>query len=120
MNTADTSDEVRHDMLGWSSVPTRCQRCGTQVRPPRLLCSRCHLADDAITARKLAETDAQVRALRRDICRACVAIASSFDTLPPGSAPHELRGRWLRTLRQATRAVAVVEERLAADPSIAR
>jgi hypothetical protein len=70
-----------------------------------------------MTARKLAETDAQIQTLRRHVAEECVAIASSLDTIPPAMVPREMRDRWLRTLRQATRAVALVEERLGADPT---
>jgi len=98
----------------------RCRSCGSSVRPPRWLCSRCGLADESVTTRKLADTDRQVQALRRDTGRACVAIASSLDTLPPASVPYEMRGRWLRALRQTTRAVGLVEERLAAAPEATR
>lgn len=70
-----------------------------------------------MTARKLAETDAQIQTLRRHVAEECVAIASSIDTIPPGMVPREMRDRWLRALRQALSAVALVEERLAADPT---
>ena len=94
----------------------RCRSCGASVRPPRWLCSRCGLADESVTTRKLADTDTQVQALRRNTGKACVSIASSLDMLPPASVPSGMRGRWLRALRQAARAVALVEERLAAAP----
>ena len=70
-----------------------------------------------MTARKLAEADAQIQTLRRHVAEECVAIASSIDTIPPAMVPREMRDRWLRALRQAMRAVALVEERLAADPT---
>jgi len=70
-----------------------------------------------MTARKLAETDAQIQTLRRHVAEECVAIASSIDTIPPRMVPPEMRDRWLRALRQALSAVALVEERLAADPT---
>ena len=70
-----------------------------------------------MTARKLAETDAQIQTLRRHVAEGCVAIASSIDTIPPGMVPREMRDRWLRALRQAVGAVTLVEERLAADPT---
>ena len=70
-----------------------------------------------MTARKLAETDAQIQTRTRHVAEQCVAIASSIDTIPPAMVPGEMRGRWLRALRQAMRAVALVEERLAADPT---
>ena len=57
-----------------------------------------------MTARKLAETDAQIQTLKRHVSEECVAIASSLDTIPPGLVSREMRDRWLRTLRQATRA----------------
>ena len=42
-----------------------------------------------MTARKLAETDAQIQTFRRHVAEECVAIASSIDTIPPAmvSAP---------------------------------
>ena len=70
-----------------------------------------------MTARKLAEADAQIQTLRRHVAEECVAIASSIDTIPPGMVSREMRDRWLWALRQAMRAVALVEERLAADPT---
>lgn len=94
---------------------TQCRSCGIAIRSPRKLCSRCQLAEATTSARKLAETDAQVQALRRHIGKACVSIASSLDTLPPASILPEMRARWLLALRQATRAIGLVEERLAAD-----
>jgi truncated hemoglobin YjbI len=36
---------------------------------------------------------------------------------PARDGPREMRDRWLRALRQAMRAVALVEERLGADPT---
>lgn len=71
-----------------------------------------------MTARKLAETDAQIQTLKRHVSEECVAIASSIDTIPPGLVSREMRARWLRALRQAMRAVALVEERLGADPTV--
>ena len=70
-----------------------------------------------MTARKLAEADAQIQTLRRHVAEECVAIASSIDTIPLGMVSREMRDRWLWALRQAMRAVALVEERLAADPT---
>ena len=70
-----------------------------------------------MNARKLAEADAQIQTLRRHVAEECVTIASSIDTIPPGMVPREMRDRWLRALRQAMRAVALIEERLAADPT---
>ena len=70
-----------------------------------------------MTARTLAEADAQIQTLRRHVAEECVAITSSIDTIPPARVPREMRDRWLRALRQAMRAVAPVEERLAADPT---
>jgi hypothetical protein len=98
----------------------RCRGCGTSLRPPRWLCSRCELAAESVTTRKLADTDRQVQALRRDTGKVCVSIASSLDTLPPASVPYGMRVRWLRALRQTTRAVGLVEERLAAAPEATR
>jgi len=73
-------------------------------------------ADDRAVPRKLAETDAQIQKLRRHVGEECVAIASSIGTIPAEMVPREMRDRWLRALRQAMRAVALVEERLGADP----
>lgn len=115
MKTADTPGEARHAPLGRSAAPTRCRRCGTRIRPPRLLCSRCQLAGEVVATPKLAETDERVKALRKHICDACVAIASSLDTLPAGVAAGDMRARWLRALSQARGAVALVEQRLATD-----
>ena len=56
-----------------------------------------------MTARKLAEADAQIQTLRRHVAEECVAMASSIDTIPPAMVPREMRGRWLRALRQAMR-----------------
>ena len=70
-----------------------------------------------MNARKLAEADAQIQTLRRHVAEECVAIASSIDTIPPAMVPREMRDRWLRALRQAMRAVVLVEERLSADPT---
>jgi len=52
------------------------------------------------------------------VAEECVAITSSIDTIPPAMVPREMRDRWLRALRQAMRAVALVEERLGADPTV--
>jgi hypothetical protein len=98
----------------------RCRSCGTSVRPPRWLCSRCELAEGSVATRRLTDTDTQVQALRRNTGKACVSIVSSLDTLLPGSVPSDVRVRWLRALRQAGRAVALVEERLDADSRGAR
>jgi hypothetical protein len=69
-----------------------------------------------MTARsKVAETDAQIQTLRRHMFEECVAIASSIDTIPP-MVPGAMRARWLRELRQATRAVALLKGRLVAKP----
>jgi hypothetical protein len=70
-----------------------------------------------MTARKLAEADAQIQTLRRHVAEECVATASSIDTIPLGMVSREMRDRWLWALRQAMRAVALVEERLSADPT---
>jgi hypothetical protein len=59
-----------------------------------------------MTARKLAEADAQIQTLRRHVAEECVAITSSIDTIPPAMVPREMRDRWLRALRQAMRVVA--------------
>jgi hypothetical protein len=63
---------------------------------------------------KVAETNAQIQALRRHMFDECVAITSSIDTIPRAMVPRKMRDRWLRELRQATRAVALVKERLVA------
>jgi hypothetical protein len=68
-----------------------------------------------MTARKLAEADAQIQTLRRHVAEECVATASSIDTIPLGMVSREMRDRWLWALRQAMRAVALVEERLSAE-----
>lgn len=68
-------------------------------------------------ARKLAETDAQIQALRRHVLAQCVAITSSIDTIPPEMVPPEMRELWLRELRQATVALDLVVERLAGGPT---
>ena len=109
-------------LRSWAIVLKKriCYGCGTTLRPPRWLCSRCGLADAAITSRRLADTDTQVQALRRNTGKACVSIASSLDTLPPTSVPYGLRVRWVRALRQTTRAVDLVEERLGAGPEPVR
>ena len=73
-------------------------------------------ADDREVPRKLADTDGQIQALRHNISERCVSIASSIDTIPPEMVPHEMRERWLRELRQAAIALALVVERLAAGP----
>ena len=98
----------------------RCRGCGASLRPPRWLCSRCEAAAESVTTRKLADTDMQVQTLRRNTGKACVSIASSLDTLPPASVPYDMRVRWLRALRQTTRAVGVVEGRLNANSPGAR
>jgi hypothetical protein len=98
----------------------RCRSCGTSLRPPRWLCSRCELAEGSVATRRLTDTDTQVQALRRNTGKACVSIVSSLDTLLPGSVPSDVRVRWLRALRQTSRAVGVVEERLAAAPEATR
>jgi hypothetical protein len=63
---------------------------------------------------KVAETDAQIQTLRHRIFDECVAMASSIDTIPHALVPRGMRDRWLRELRQATLAVALVKERLVA------
>ena len=74
-------------------------------------------AHEAMTARKLAATDAQIQTLRRHVAEECVAITSSIDTIPAAMVPRKMRDRWRRALRQAMRTVALVEERLGADPT---
>jgi hypothetical protein len=68
-------------------------------------------------ARKLADTDGQIQALRRHVSEQCVSIASSIDTIPPEMVPREMRERWLQELRQAAVALTVVVERLAGGPT---
>jgi hypothetical protein len=72
-----------------------------------------------MAARKVAETDAQIQTLRRHMAEECIAITSSIDTIPAAMVPREMRDRWRRTLRQAMLTVALVEERLGADPTAA-
>jgi hypothetical protein len=72
-----------------------------------------------MTARKVAETDAQIQTLRRHVAEECVAITSSIDTIPAAMVPREMQDRWRRTLRQAMLTLALVEERLGADPTAA-
>jgi hypothetical protein len=68
-----------------------------------------------MTARsKVAETNAQIQTLRHHRFDECVAIASSIDTIPRALVPRRMRDRWLRELRQARGAVALVKERLVA------
>ena len=66
---------------------------------------------------KLADTDAQIQALRHLVSEQCVSIASSIDTNPPQMIPPEMRDRWLRELRQAAVALVPVIERLAGGPT---
>ena len=61
---------------------------------------------------KLADTEAQIRALRHDVAERCVSIASSIDTLPVGAVPTEMRERWLQELHQAAVALVLVTDRL--------
>ena len=61
---------------------------------------------------KLADTEAQIRALRHDVAERCVSIASSIDTLPLGTVPPEMRERWLQELHQAAVALVLVTDRL--------
>jgi hypothetical protein len=73
-------------------------------------------ADDRSTPRKLADTEAQIEALRRHVSEQCVSIASSIDTTPSEMVPPEMRERWLHDLRQAAVALALVVDRLAGSP----
>jgi len=66
-------------------------------------------------ARKLAETDAQIQALRRHVLTQCVAITSSIDTIPAGFVPRAMREQWRRELQQAAHALTLVEARLALE-----
>jgi len=61
---------------------------------------------------KLADTEAQIKALRHDVAEQCVSIASSIDTLPVGTVPPEMRERWLQELHQAAVALVLVTDRL--------
>jgi hypothetical protein len=67
-------------------------------------------------ARKLAETNTQIEALRRHVLAQCVAITSSIDRIPPEMVLPEMRARWLRELRQAGGALVLVVERLSPGP----
>jgi hypothetical protein len=69
--------------------------------------------------RKLADTDQQIDTFRHHVSEECVSIASSIDTIPPGTIPAETRDRWLRGLRQAAVALVPVIERLAGGPTAA-
>jgi hypothetical protein len=69
--------------------------------------------------RKLADTDQQIETFRHHVSEECVSIASSIDTIPPGTIPAETRDRWLRGLRQAAVALVPVIERLAGGPTAA-
>jgi len=77
-----------------------------------------HDYDNPTVPRKLADTDWQIQALRHDVSEQCVSIASSIDTIPSEMVPPEMRERWLRDLRQAAVARALVVERLAAGPTV--
>ncbi len=66
----------------------------------------------AMTAPKLADTETQIQALRRQVAEQCVSIASSIDTTPAKMVPPEMRERWLQELRQATVAITLVIDRL--------
>jgi hypothetical protein len=72
-------------------------------------------ADDR-AAPKLADTEAQIEALRRHVADQCVSIASSIDTTPAEMVPPEMRERWLQELRQAAIALALVVDRLVDGP----
>ncbi len=65
-----------------------------------------------MSAPKLADTEVQIKALRRDVAERCVSIASSIDTLPVGAVPLEMRERWLHELHQAAVALVLVTDRL--------
>ena len=69
-------------------------------------------------ARRLADADVQIQALRRRVADECVAMASSIDVIPREMIPREMRDRWLQQFRQMIRAVALVEERLAPDSPV--
>jgi hypothetical protein len=66
-----------------------------------------------MTARKIADTEAQIQALRHDVAARCVSIASSIDTIPAGMVPPETRRQWLQELHHAEVALALVVDRLA-------
>ena len=59
-------------------------------------------------APNVADTEAQIKALRRDVAERCVSIASSIDTLPVGTVSPETRERWLHELHQAAGALILV------------
>jgi hypothetical protein len=67
-------------------------------------------------ARKLAETDAQINALRSHVLAQCVAITSSIDTIPAELIPRAMRKRWAREVQQAADALVLVEKHLAHEP----
>lgn len=67
-------------------------------------------------ARKLAETDSQIQALRRHVLEQCVAITSSIETIPAGILPRAMRDEWRRDLQQTAHALTLVEQRLAHEP----
>ena len=69
--------------------------------------------------RKLADTDQQIETFRHHVSEECVSIASSIDTIPPGTITAEMRDRWLRVLRQASVALVPVIGRLAGGPTTA-
>jgi hypothetical protein len=82
----------------------------------RVQCPLWTLGGAAMSAQKLADTDAQIRRLRRHVSEHCVSIASSIDTTPAEMVPPEMRERWLHELRQAAVALALVVDRLASGP----
>jgi len=73
-------------------------------------------AGDRAVPRKLADTDGQIQRLWHNISEQCISITSSIDTTPSEMIPHEMRERWLRELRKAGVALALLVERLAAGP----
>ena len=66
--------------------------------------------------RKLAETDLQIRTLRRHVLEECVAVTSGIDTIPSGILSSPMREQWRRELEQAAQALTLVEQHLALEP----
>ena len=64
-------------------------------------------------APKLAETEAQIQALRSHVLAQCIAIASSIDSIPPGVLLRSVWEQWRRELQQAADALILVEQHLA-------
>jgi hypothetical protein len=69
-----------------------------------------------MSAPKIADTETQIQALRREVAERCVSITSSIDTIPVGTVPPGIRERWLQELQQAEVALALVVDRLTGVP----